>query len=78
MTVKSQRKAIVRAGSDLGLAVAEMRRSHNLTQAEAALAFGVTRSYLGHIEGGRTTSLLEKHIDLIRRMGGTITVTWDG
>lgn len=73
----SQRRASVRAGSDLGLAVAEMRRTRNLTQTEAAAQFGVARSYIAHIERGRTTSLLEKQIDLVRRMGGTITVTWD-
>lgn len=77
VTVLSQRKAAVRAGSDLGLAVAEIRRTRNMTQTQAAEAFGVPRSYIAQIERGRTTSLLEKQLDLIRRMGGTITVTWD-
>lgn len=73
----SQRSASVRAGSDLGLAVAEIRRARNMTQGQAAETFGVARSYIAHIEGGRTTSLLEKQIELIRRLGGSITVTWD-
>jgi transcriptional regulator with XRE-family HTH domain len=77
VTILSQRRASVRSGSDLGLAVAEIRRTRNMTQDQVAEAFGFTRSYVAHIERGRTTSLLEKQLDLIRRMGGTITVTWD-
>lgn len=68
--------AIVRKGEDLGRAVAEIRRQAAITQDEMASKTGLSRSYLAQLEGGRTTPALEHLLRVIRRAGGTVTVTW--
>jgi transcriptional regulator with XRE-family HTH domain len=67
----------IRSGADLGRAIADIRRTRRLTQEEAASRGGVKRSYLAQMEAGRTVSLLEHMLRILRRMGATITITLD-
>ena len=66
----------IRSGADLGRAVAEIRGSRRLTQAELAEGAGLTRDYIAQLESGRTVSLLEHLLRILRRSGATVTVTW--
>ena len=68
----------MRAGADLGRAIAEIRRSAGMTQEQLAESSGLTRTYLSHLESGRSGRLLEHMLRVLRRMGATVTVTWPG
>jgi HTH-type transcriptional regulator / antitoxin HipB len=68
----------IRSGADLGRAVAEIRGRRHLTQAELADEAGLTRDYLAQLESGRSVTLLEHLLRILRRSGATITVTWSG
>jgi HTH-type transcriptional regulator/antitoxin HipB len=68
----------IRSGADLGRAVAEIRGRRRLTQAELAEEAGLTRDYIAQLESGRTVTLLEHLLRILRRSGATITVTWPG
>lgn len=72
-----QRSWTVGSPEDLGLAVAEVRRSRGMTQAEAAATAGIGRTWLAKLETGRSNRVLEHLLRLLRRMGATVTVTWD-
>jgi len=63
-------------GADFGRAIAEIRARRNLTQAQLADEGGLTRDYLAHLEAGRTVTLLEHLLRVLRRSGATVTVTW--
>jgi HTH-type transcriptional regulator/antitoxin HipB len=81
MTIMSQPSRptwTVRSGEDLGKVVAEIRARRGLTQEQLAVRGGLSRAYLAQIERGRTGSLIEHILRLLRRMGATITVTLDG
>jgi len=65
----------VRSGADLGRAIADIRRSRGLTQKELATESSLSRAYLAQIETGRSGSLIEKTLRVLRRLGATITVT---
>lgn len=67
----------VRSGADLGRSIAHLRGQQGLTQAELAVRTGLSRDYLAKIEGGRTVSLLEHSLRILRRMGATVTITWE-
>jgi HTH-type transcriptional regulator / antitoxin HipB len=67
----------VRSGADLGRSIADLRGRQGLTQSELAEKAGLSRDYLAKIEGGRTVSLLEHSMRILRRMGATVTITWE-
>ena len=68
----------IHTGADFGRAIAEIRTRRNLTQAQLAAQTGLTRDYLAHLESGRTVTLLEHLLRVLRRSGATVTVTWTG
>ena len=67
----------VRSTEDLGRAVADIRHAQGMTQAELAAAGGLRRDWLAKLETGRSTRVLDPLLRLLRRMGATVTVTWD-
>jgi len=71
------RQIRIRTGHELTAAVGEVRRSQGLTQQELADIAGLARSYLAQIEVGRTSSVIEHALRALRRMGATVTVTYD-
>jgi transcriptional regulator with XRE-family HTH domain len=68
----------VRSGGDLGRAVRGVRGAAGLTQREVAELAGIDPTYLAKIEAGRTVSLLEHELRILRRLGARITVSFDG
>lgn len=64
----------VRSGRDLGAAIAEVRLESGRTQAELAKMAGLTSTYVSKVENGRSTSLLDHEIRMLRRLGATITI----
>ena len=71
-------RAALRSGADFGRAIAAARLRRSMTQDELAVDAGVSRSVLAKIEAGKSTILLDHLLRLIRRLGGTVTVTFDG
>lgn len=45
-----------------------------MTQAELAEKTGLTPSYLSKIESGRTSTILEHELRILRRLGASITI----
>lgn len=68
---------LVRSGSDLGRAIAEMRAGRQLTQAELAEQVGVSRSWLAKLERGRSTVMVDLLVRILRTMGATIVVEFE-
>lgn len=68
----------IRAGEDLGLAIAEIRSRRGLTQRQLAEESGLSRDYLAQIEAGRTGRLLEHMLRVLRRCGAELTITHAG
>ena len=68
----------VRSGADLGRAVAEARSAKGLTQKEVGTLVGLDARYLSKIESGRTVSLLEHQLRILRRLGARIIVELPG
>jgi transcriptional regulator with XRE-family HTH domain len=68
----------IRSGEDLGRAIAEIRTRRGLTQPQLAAQPGLSREYLAQIEAGRTGSLLEHLLRVLRRSGADVTVTYPG
>jgi transcriptional regulator with XRE-family HTH domain len=73
-----RRTWVVRSGDDFGRAIADIRTSRGLTQAELAAAAGLERAYVAKIETGRSVRLLEHLLRILRRLGATVTITLDG
>lgn len=67
----------IRTTRDLGRTVADIRAAQRLTQADLAAEAGLTRDYVAKLETGRTSPLLDHLLRLLRRLGATITVTFD-
>lgn len=65
----------VRSAEDLGRAIAEIRRSKRLTQAELAARSGMSRDSLAQFEIGRSGRALGQLLRLLRRLGATVTIT---
>ena len=74
--VTPTRSYLVRRGADLGAAVAEVRHSRWLTQAELAAQLGVDRTYVAAMERGRSSRLIDHLLRALRRLGAEVTVTW--
>ncbi len=68
------KRIAIRTGSDLGLAIAEARRARGLTQAELAERSGMSAAYISKIESGRSSSLLDHAVRLLRRLGVDLVV----
>jgi transcriptional regulator with XRE-family HTH domain len=73
-----QQRWIVRSAADFGRGIAEVRRAHGLTQSQLAEQGGLSRTWLAKLETGRSTPVLEHLLRLTRRLGMTITLTYDG
>ena len=67
----------IRSESDLGMVIADQRRAVGLTQADLAERAGLSRDYIAKIENGRTSSVMTHAFRLLRRLGATITITFD-
>ena len=74
----AQQTWVVRTGEDLGRGVAELRRQRGMTQEELAVQGGLTRVWLAKLETGRSSHVLDHLLRIIRRLGATVTITWDG
>lgn len=72
-----QRTWTIRGSDDFGRALADIRLATGRTQADLAADTGLTRSYVAKIETGRTSPLLDHLLRALRRLGATITVTFD-
>lgn len=64
----------VRSGADIGRALAELRAGAGLTQREMGELVGLTDQYVSKIESGRTVSLLEHELRMLRRLGARVTI----
>lgn len=71
-------KWIVRSGEDFGRAIAGLRRARGLTQRELAEQGGLSRPWLAKLESGRSTPVLDHLLRLTRRLGATVSITFDG
>ncbi len=67
----------IRTTSDLGRTVADIRAAQDRTQADVAADCGLSREYVAKLETGRTSPLLDHLLRLLRRLGATVTVTFD-
>jgi transcriptional regulator with XRE-family HTH domain len=67
----------IRSGADLGRAIADIRRDRGMSQKDVATETELTRAYLAQIEAGRTVSLLERTLRVLRRLGAHVTVTFE-
>lgn len=67
----------IRSGADLGRAIRSIRSARGLSQGSAAELAGIDPTYLSKIERGRTVSLLEHQLRILRRLGAHVTVTFD-
>lgn len=67
----------VRSSADIGRAIAGIRASSGLTQQDVAETIGLSRDYVSHIEGGRSVRLLEHMLRILRRLGATVTITFE-
>jgi transcriptional regulator with XRE-family HTH domain len=74
----TQRTFVARTGGDLGQAIAEIRRARGLTQRELSAALGIERTRITKLESGaRSTIVLEQLMRALRRLGATVTITFD-
>jgi transcriptional regulator with XRE-family HTH domain len=64
----------IRTGTDVGRAIGELRRKLKLSQSELSELVGLDPKYISKIESGRTVTLLEHELRILRRLGATITV----
>lgn len=67
----------IRSGADIGRAIRAIRSAQGLSQIEAAELAGIDSTYLSKIEKGRTVSLLEHELRILRRLGARVTVSFD-
>lgn len=68
------RTMLVRSAGDLGAAVAEARRLKGLTQEQLAAQSGIERTYLARLEAGASVLLLNRCLQLLRRLGAEVIV----
>lgn len=64
----------IRTGTDVGRSIGELRRKSKLSQNELSELVGLDAKYISKIESGRTVTLLEHELRILRRLGATITV----
>jgi transcriptional regulator with XRE-family HTH domain len=68
------RTMLVRSAGDLGAAVAEARRLKGLTQEQLSAQSGIERTYLARLEAGASVLLLNRSLQLLRRLGAEVIV----
>lgn len=84
VTEQSQQRVVmarswsIRSAEDLGRSLAEIRRERGLTQEQLAADGGLSRASLAQLEIGRSTPVLDHFLRLLRRLGATITITFEG
>lgn len=66
---------VVRSGADFGRVVRELRRARGMSQADLSDLAGLSSAYVSKIESGRTSSILEHELRILRRLGAEVTVT---
>lgn len=66
------------SGADVGRAIRAVRSARGLSQGDAAELAGIDPTYLSKIENGRSVSLLEHQLRILRRLGARVTISWDG
>lgn len=64
----------VRRGRDVGQAIAELRRRLGLTQEQVSDRVGIAENYVSKIESGRTVTLLEHELRILRRLGARVVI----
>lgn len=67
----------VRSPADLGRVVRTLRLRSGMTQEQLAQVAGISREYIAKIESGRSSSVLEHELRILRRMGAKLTVTFN-
>jgi transcriptional regulator with XRE-family HTH domain len=72
-----QREWTIRGGADIGRTIADIRAASSMTQQELAETAGVSRDYIAQIESGRSSRILDHMVRILRRLGATVTVTFD-
>ncbi len=72
-----ERRWVVRGGEDLGRAISEIRQSRGLTQQALATQAGLSRTWLAKLETGRSALVLDHLLRTLRRLGATVTITFD-
>ena len=72
-----ERRWVVRSGEDIGRAIGEIRQSHGLTQQALAAQAGLSRTWLAKLETGRSAVVLDHLLRTLRRLGATVTITFD-
>lgn len=72
-----KRTADIRSGDAFGRVIADIRSSRGLTQTDLAERAAVSRSYLAHVESGRTTRLLEMMLRILRVLGARVYIVFD-
>lgn len=70
----NEQRFIVRSSEDLGRAIGELRRAHELTQEQTATQAGISRDWLAQLERGRPSRSFSVMLRLIRRLGGELVV----
>jgi transcriptional regulator with XRE-family HTH domain len=68
----------VRSGADVGRAIAALRARAGMTQRELGELAGLDAAYISKIESGRTVTLLEHELRILRRLGARITIELPG
>lgn len=71
------RQWTIRSAEDFGRSIAEIRHARGLTQNALAAQGGISRHWLAKLEAGHSTPVLEHLLRLTRRLGATITITYD-
>lgn len=67
---------VLRAASDLGFALSEIRGDRDRTQAQVAESVSMDRTQLAHLEAGRTGRFLENVLVLLAELGAEVTIRW--
>lgn len=66
---------LVRSPDDFGRAIAEIRKSQNITQAQLGAHSGMSRDSVAQLERGRQGRSIALLLRLLRRLGATVTIT---
>ena len=67
----------IASGSEIGRVIARLRRARGLTQADAGREVSLGGAYVSKIESGRTVSLLEHQLRLLRSLGARVIIEYD-
>jgi transcriptional regulator with XRE-family HTH domain len=74
----AKRRFVARTGADLGRSVAEIRHARGLTQEQLSASTGIERTRLARLESGSRSTIAFDHLmRALRRLGATVTVSFD-